>query len=674
VEPLLQLGLSNALVATGLAVLAAGFTWWCRRPAVSHCLWLLVLLKLITPPFWPVQLSWFPAFESSIAENPQPVPGTSSEQAPLLDEALQAEIIIAEVTPVLDENQAAEPARTKSLLASVSWQQMALTVWLAGTAAWFLVAGWRICQFRRLLRFARPASPELQKQVQQLAGQLGLTRCPGGWLLPGPLSPMLWAVGGRARLLIPGALFEQLGEDHRATLLVHELAHLRRRDHWVRWLEFVVTGLYWWHPVVWWARREIGIAEEECCDSWVVGTLPAAARAYAQALVETVDFLSEVRCALPPAVSGIGHVQLLRRRLGMIMLGTSPQKMSAPGLLVVLALALVVLPWAPTWAQSGSERKQSDDRKADSPRTDERHVIVIRPEGSGDDIEVIATPTAELKDNEASAAVEDIRDQVELAKAQVDIKRAEMTEGEARTAQAQRRLTKIKKLGNAVSEDEIAKAQEDLELAQAQLGQKKAQLREAELRVHQAERRLAKLQPAKKGSNQTDPRRRVYHLAVPAGDTPADAKARVKDVEEKINKALKGLDAENKQRVEVEVKRAQDAVRKAMEAKRALEQTELPKAATDRARAAVEKATTKIEEKTRAAVEKAKAADETAKRRPTAIEVIRPADTKSVDDAIKALEQKLEKLTREMESIRSDIRALAPAGDRPSTTPRPRPR
>ena len=58
-------------------------------------------------------------------------------------------------------------------------------------------------------------------------------------------------------------------------------------------------------PVVLLTARD---AEEDCCDAWVVWALPASARAYALALVETVDFLADARPALPALASGFGHV------------------------------------------------------------------------------------------------------------------------------------------------------------------------------------------------------------------------------------------------------------------------------------------------------------------------------------------------------------------------------
>ena len=55
-ESLVHAMLSNALAATVLAVLVAGLGRSCRRPALIHGLWLVVMLKLVTPPFVPVSL------------------------------------------------------------------------------------------------------------------------------------------------------------------------------------------------------------------------------------------------------------------------------------------------------------------------------------------------------------------------------------------------------------------------------------------------------------------------------------------------------------------------------------------------------------------------------------------------------------------------------------------
>jgi beta-lactamase regulating signal transducer with metallopeptidase domain len=222
-------------------------------------------------------------------------------------------------------------------------------LWLTGSATWFLLAGIRIARFRRLLDHAAPASPELQAEAIFLAERLGLARCPTVRVMPLALSPLVWGlVGGRAWLVLPADLLDRLKPEERSALLAHELAHLRRRDHWVRWLEIAALGLYWWHPVAWWARREIARAEEQCCDAWVVWSLPGAAVAYAKALLKTVDFLSESRRVLPVAASGAGHVRSLKRRVAMILrLMPSPPRLGWPARAGALLLGLLVLPFGP---------------------------------------------------------------------------------------------------------------------------------------------------------------------------------------------------------------------------------------------------------------------------------------------------------------------------------------
>jgi beta-lactamase regulating signal transducer with metallopeptidase domain len=371
VETVLHLGLSNAVAASVLAVLAALAGWICRRPALTHALWLLVLLKLVTPPLMRLPLNWsapnrsasttrdLPAVETpstsrsdelTVREVVEVPALTEPDLPPIFSSSAPATAILPVVQDVQSTKRTPDPEPAVAGVV-VDWQGVVLTLWLLGSGAWFSLAGWRVLRFQRLLRYAWPADNGLQRQARLLAGEMGLGEGPVVWLVPGRVSPLLWFLGARPRLVLPADLLPRLSENQRQALLAHELAHLRRRDHWVRLLELVVTGLYWWHPVVWWARREIGETEEQCCDAWVVWALPAAARGYALALVETVDFLSEARPALPLAASGIGYVHDLKRRMTMIMRGSTPRTLSWGGGLVVLAVALFVLPLLPTFAQ-----------------------------------------------------------------------------------------------------------------------------------------------------------------------------------------------------------------------------------------------------------------------------------------------------------------------------------
>jgi hypothetical protein len=106
----------------------------------------------------------------------------------------------------------------------------------------------------------------------------------------------------------------------RCAVIVHELSHLRRRDHRLCWAEGLIGLFYWWHPVFWWARRRLRDEAEACCDAWVTTLLPGGRRAYAEALVATKSFLSVPGHSGAPGLGVIsGRTRQLARRVTMVM-------------------------------------------------------------------------------------------------------------------------------------------------------------------------------------------------------------------------------------------------------------------------------------------------------------------------------------------------------------------
>src|SRR5260370_28708130 len=92
--PFLQLGLANAVCAAVLAVLAVAAERLVRRPALTHCLWLLVLVKLVTPPLFPLSLAWLPARPP--AERP---PATQAAPAPVVATGVGEPESVGPLTP-----------------------------------------------------------------------------------------------------------------------------------------------------------------------------------------------------------------------------------------------------------------------------------------------------------------------------------------------------------------------------------------------------------------------------------------------------------------------------------------------------------------------------------------------------------------------------------------------
>jgi beta-lactamase regulating signal transducer with metallopeptidase domain len=77
---------------------------------------------------------------------------------------------------------------------------------------------------------------------------------------------------------------------HIANALVHELAHVRRRDWLVHLTSRAVCALYWFHPLVWVAWRKLRLEAERACDDAVLARADAAT--YAEQLLELARHLS----------------------------------------------------------------------------------------------------------------------------------------------------------------------------------------------------------------------------------------------------------------------------------------------------------------------------------------------------------------------------------------------
>ncbi|MGL4550147.1 MAG: M56 family metallopeptidase, partial [Gemmataceae bacterium] len=174
--------------------------------------------------------------------------------------------------------------------------------------------------------------------------RLGMVRVPRVWLVPGPLPPMVWAVGP-ARVLFPAGLLGRLDADGRRGLLAHELAHVRRLDHWVRWAEAAALTLFWWFPVAWWARAELQRHEELCCDA--VAVEASSPRAYATAMLDVLDFLADGPRPVPPLASPLTAAGSLRDRLTRVLTGAAPAALGGPARMGLFAVACCGLPLMP---------------------------------------------------------------------------------------------------------------------------------------------------------------------------------------------------------------------------------------------------------------------------------------------------------------------------------------
>ena len=225
-----------------------------------------------------------------------------------------------------------------------------IVAWLVVTALLGAGQAWRILRFRRRLRLAVPAPDDLVAEAGRIAARFGV-RAPELLVVPGLGTPMLWCLG-RPTVLLPAPLVAAFGGDRWRGILAHELAHLRRGDHWVSRLELLAGLLWWWNPLYWLIRARLDAEAELACDAWVVGTLPEDRIAYAETLFDIGSALS--RSVSPaPALGAAGPVRLLERRLTMILHERVPFRPSPLALLAAGLLCLFALPsWSATVIQA----------------------------------------------------------------------------------------------------------------------------------------------------------------------------------------------------------------------------------------------------------------------------------------------------------------------------------
>ncbi|HZO09488.1 MAG TPA: M56 family metallopeptidase [Myxococcota bacterium] len=340
-DALLRLLLTNAAAAGLLAVLAFAVSRVVRRPALAHGLWLVALLKLVTPPVVPLPL--LPAWRSLPALTakapPMVVPmGTRLQPAP----AATADTAALSRAHSIRHTEGAAPPTRATLV------RPAIAIALAGGALCVLLLGAvRFARFRRLLAHAEPAPAAILKRADAIAGALGLRRVPPLRVVAAAIPPMLWPEPSGPVLLLPRDLLDELTPDERDALLAHELAHVHRRDHWVRLLELLATALFWWYPVAWWARAALRRAEERCCDEWVLRVLPRSAEAYANGLLKSLSFVSAASAPIPALASGASPLYELETRLKEILMSRPAPRLAAPlriALLAAAGLGLAVFP------------------------------------------------------------------------------------------------------------------------------------------------------------------------------------------------------------------------------------------------------------------------------------------------------------------------------------------
>ena len=318
-----------------VAALAVTFAMQRTSAGARHLVWLVTLATLLVMPaltaWGPLPLRVLPAVEASrpssgIAANPSAVRVTPVNEPPA---NVPAAATSSPSTPSFAEN--------------MSGVTIALALWAIVVFAIGCSLVWSALVVRRLVRRARPLdAPEWLTPLWEVSDRLGLEEAPR--LLRSEDAKMPFACGVLEPTIVLPADCDGWSLDRRRAVLLHELAHVRRHDLLGHTLGRLACAVYWFHPLVWTAAKQLRSESERACDDLALAC-GTRATDYAEHLL---DIVTSVRRDATPSVA----LAMARRKEfeGRMLAILDPQlKRAAPSkgqttsLLATLALLAIVV-------------------------------------------------------------------------------------------------------------------------------------------------------------------------------------------------------------------------------------------------------------------------------------------------------------------------------------------
>jgi beta-lactamase regulating signal transducer with metallopeptidase domain len=321
--------------ATIVLVAAVVATLFLRRGTAGerHLVWLAALVGVLALPLLQripsLQIGILPSRFAAAAEATTDaatdvivVPAIASDAAApravdVADEALESVQLAAPVTiagvaggavtvisaapataaaPAAAAAIAGEPSIADSVLPASLLRTLA-AVWAAVALSLLAWLAFGALQVRRIVRSAVDlTSPDWTTPLCEVADRLDLEQPPR--LVASDRIEMAFACRALAPTVVLPVTATEWSDDRRRAVLFHELAHVKRHDLASHLLGRIACALYWFHPLVWTASRNLRNESEKACDDLVLscGARPSE---YAQHLL---DMVTSVRDHGAPAL------------------------------------------------------------------------------------------------------------------------------------------------------------------------------------------------------------------------------------------------------------------------------------------------------------------------------------------------------------------------------------
>ena len=331
--------------ATIILVAALGITMAMQRTSAGarHLVWLVTLGTLLIMPaltaWGPLPLRVLPAV---VDRSPPTTTVASIFDAPSRAPSTHALLVSPSSSASIPATSASD-ARNVALPAELSGLALILAVWGIVVFAIGCTLAWSALVVRRIIRRATPLdSTEWMTPLWEVSDRFGLEEAPR--LLRSEDAKMPFACGVLTPTIVLPAECDGWSLDRRRAVLLHELAHVRRHDLLGHTLGRLVCAVYWFHPLVWTAAKQLRSESERACDDLAL-SCGTRATDYAEHLLEIVT--SVRRDATPSVALAMARRKEFEGRMLAILdpqlRRVAPSRRQTASLIAALALIAVVV-------------------------------------------------------------------------------------------------------------------------------------------------------------------------------------------------------------------------------------------------------------------------------------------------------------------------------------------
>ncbi len=231
-------------------------------------------------------------------------------------------------------------------------------IWIFGVLLIGSAIIWRVVRLRSRLK----KCPAIERQdllafLNSLCKDMGITRrVQLQYMEIDTISGPAVSGGLRPRIYLPHSLADTWSLDELEPILSHELAHIKRCDAAVNWLQIVVQTFYFFHPLVWLANREIRRLREEVCDDMSIQFCGFETVRYSNSIINVIKNIGR-----EPAFGFIGsgfieRKKSLNKRIGRIMSDKYRRysRMTVPSVGVLIFIGIISIALAGSKSPSES--------------------------------------------------------------------------------------------------------------------------------------------------------------------------------------------------------------------------------------------------------------------------------------------------------------------------------